>query len=141
MTLTQAMRRGAKMAPQIYGSFSDGYGGCALELTALGADLYSKAYMIAAALDGCPVLPNGLLFMYPVLQKDVDSPCKCPFKATLWHAIMHMNDRHRWSAERIAGWLEAHIETPTYSGKEIGDYMQQTDEASEPLDTSGVPRV
>jgi hypothetical protein len=36
-----------------------------------------------------------------------------------------MNDRHFWSAERIAGWVESHLETPIYSMLEIQEFMGQ----------------
>lgn len=36
-----------------------------------------------------------------------DAPCQCPIGAiSLMDAIMHLNDHHEWSRERIADWLD-----------------------------------
>jgi len=123
MKLSEAMRRGSKMAKQNFGSWTDGDGGCALMLTSLGAGTISKEKLALEIRHGYVPVPGELLKQFPILLKDTDSPCACNFRASAWHVVMHVNDVHRYTAERIAGWVESHLETPTYSMLQMQGYM------------------
>lgn len=123
MKLSEAMRRGSKLSKQAFGRWGDGDGGCALMLTAIGCGNVTPQKIAFEIQHGYAPIPSDLLKQFPVLPKDTDSPCTCNFKSTVWHTIMHLNDFHRYKAERIAGWIESHLESPTYSMLQMQGFM------------------
>lgn len=131
MKLSQAMRRGSKMAKQTFGTWSRGDGGCALMLSAIGAEMTTLDQVAFDIARGMIFLPTGLMDKYPFLPKPVEAPCTCSKDTwATWNAIIHLNDVHRWPAERIAGWIEAHIEVPTYSMLDMQQYMVDVEEVA-----------
>lgn len=43
----------------------------------------------------------------PGVMESVRMPCHCrEFKVALFTAIIHLNDKHRWSRDRVADWIE-----------------------------------
>lgn len=114
MRLSEAMRKGAKMGRQVHSKWSDDTGGgCALTLTAYGVGINAPGVFAAMA----------LMEIFPQLR-DQTVKCYCGnYEAALWHMIMHLNDVHLWTADRIAGWIEATIEVPTYSMLQIQEFM------------------
>lgn len=42
----------------------------------------------------------------PGVQAVVSYPCYCDIEATVYRVIMHLNDREKWSREKIADWLD-----------------------------------
>lgn len=95
MRISDAIRRGAALGPQIFGKLRDGRGGsCAVGAMMLGN--------------------NGALLMG---RPELDPAARCPACAiekhgTLGSAIIHLNDFHKWTREAIADWIEATVEAP-----------------------------
>lgn len=43
----------------------------------------------------------------PGMKRDVNHPCSCGYApAPLWNVVIHLNDNHAWSREKIADWLD-----------------------------------
>lgn len=104
MKLSEAIRDGAKMCPQAFGTTEDGSGG----RCALGAAMLSM---------GC--LIHKLESHFPDLRTTVKNPCECVQAGarlvglediyndnSLAVVIAHLNDQHKWSREAIAEWVE-----------------------------------
>lgn len=117
MRLSDAIRLGAMWSPQGYLELAAKDGGtCALGAAALamGVDPAAHEAMRYAVLE----------VRWPVL----DDPARCPACSRLKSAwrrfrqeevyvedvIIHLNDDHKWSRERIAQWVEA-IERVKYA--------------------------
>jgi hypothetical protein len=112
MKLSEAIRRGAKMRPQNFGSFYDSNGTgttCALGAAGegfgiLGACLKNEFGILRPIGDRV-----GAMF-YDATHP---SPCGCiPIGWMLHNQIAHLNDVHKWSREAIAEWVEV-IENKT----------------------------
>lgn len=121
MKLSEAMRRGSKCGKQAFGRWygQDGKG-CALMLTAIGMGMIKNVTMETV------FIPMGLMVAFPELQNPTVATCGCSIadhQVLLWYHIQHLNDIHEWSSERIAGWIEANVEVPTYSMLEIQEFM------------------
>lgn len=117
MKLSEAMRRGSKMTHQTIGRWTDDNGGgCALVATMLGCGIITRPHNA--------FFFTGTLFAtFPELFVMRNCPaCDIPPYET-GKLIMHLNDVHSWTTERIAGFIESHIETPTYSMLQIQEYM------------------
>jgi hypothetical protein len=118
MRLSEAIRRGSKIGPQIRGEFGDGRGGTC----ALGAALMVIAgyvpHELSTTFSNCIILERA----FPNLRNRYHCPC-CKKFAPLQNIIAHLNDTALWTRERIAGWIEAHIEVPTYSMLQIQEFM------------------
>lgn len=132
MKLSEAMRKGSKMTHQTFGEWTDGPGGCALMLAALGAGIKSKDSLVLGVSHGAVTVPGELMRLYPFMMERTEKPCPCQQKlgSSVWETILHLNDIHEWKAERIAGWIETHLETPVYSALDIQHYMEHAGEAS-----------
>lgn len=118
MKLSEAMRRGARMGPQAFGRWqTTGGGGCALVSTMNGCGIKVEADM--------PAIWSmaHLIKMFPELTRIVKCSACIDSVYPLDLAIIHMNDYHHWSRERIAGWIEAHVEVPTYSMLQMQGFM------------------
>jgi hypothetical protein len=92
MKLSEAIRLGAMMKPQAF--IVGGDGTCALQaaLDAIGMDTSRPSERTDA------IWPQALSRM---------SACpECKARATVAYIIpIHLNDRHRWTRERIADWV------------------------------------
>jgi len=120
MKLSEAMRKGSKVMRQKFGDWTDGNGGgCALTMTTVGAGLVPQNADTMRQL----YATHGLMNIFTVLQEKGVVPCGCGHSIANFHAIIHLNDRHHWSAERIAGWIESHLEVPIYSMLEIQEFI------------------
>lgn len=107
MELSEAIKAGAKLAPQAFGvlkvaRYRKGREP-KLATCALGA---AKMALHATSL-------GAVQQRYPLLGLQVEEvPCGCRMKArdTVAEAIMHLNDRHKWRRETIAAWVK-HLES------------------------------
>lgn len=118
MRLSQAMRRGSRKTYQVFGKYNDGSGGtCAMAAAMLGSGLISNSNMTIAA-----HTEFNDMFAQTLAQKATCPCCRMPMFAQ--DAIVHLNDAHQWTRERIAGWLESHVEVPTYSLLEMQEFME-----------------
>lgn len=105
MRLWQAMLAGAKLGHQVFGTWSDGSGGTC----AMGAVMLGCGYVISGH-DWYEAF-QGVRERFPELALHADCPvdehCTAHGKVspTLMEVIMHLNDRHHWSRQRIAEWL------------------------------------
>ena len=102
MYFSEAMRIGAAMKPQTFGSYSDGHGTCAI-----GA--MWDAFNTQAQLKRQELYNNAFVFA----EKELTSKEPCPacgifreFPTQPNNLIPHLNDYHKWSREAIADWLE-----------------------------------
>lgn len=129
MKISEAMRRGAKMGPQVFEVYGDGDGGTC----ALGAVLLGGGIAISENLYSCMLHNDFKELMVKVFPKLVEThSCPVPTcrgvnpiygRPYLSNTIIHLNEEHKWTRERIAGWIEAHVEVPTYSMLDIQHYM------------------
>ena len=104
MKLSEAMRLGAMMKPQIYDDMYDGIGTCAV---AAAADAIGK---LSEILCGSAVLTDWWPEL-ETLHKHVCCPeCLASFQS-LDSLIVHLNDTHKLTRETIADWL-ATVEEP-----------------------------
>jgi hypothetical protein len=89
--LSQAIRFGAMLRPQTFGSFLDERGSCAMgaALEAVGRTQFNIPKEWHWTFDRSWTSPVGL-------RRDL-----------VWHMIQYLNDELRWSRERIADWVEA----------------------------------
>lgn len=116
MKLSEAMRKGSKMARQSFGRWGGNGDGCALSLAALGAGLITP-YELGST-------PFVAYKYFGSVHVVVEPPCGCALgEGHAWSVIQHVNDAHLWPAERIAGWIEAQLETPTYSMLDMQQFM------------------
>lgn len=127
MKISEAMRKGAKMGPQLFNKNNDGYGGsCAMGAVQLGIAPgileCSDAWEPLKGLRSCPFdncsapFTNGTDYF--------GSPHVMAWSPrNVGQVIVHLNNDHRWTRERIAGWIEANVEVPTYSMLEMQEFM------------------
>ncbi len=99
LKLSEAMRLGAMLKPQGFSGFRHNGRTCAL-----GA--------VADSIGGVSL--DGVVSYYSHLTVQ---PATCPAcvssaysPKSLVGAIIHLNDTHRWTRERIADWIEAEFE-------------------------------
>jgi len=97
MKLSEAIRAGAALAPQVKGVFSLDGGTCAL----------GAAYQ---AIHGePPLLKMTVPDLTRYLGVDMFQRVDCPvshYSKHLFDAVIDLNDDFNWSRERIADWLE-----------------------------------
>ncbi len=97
LRLSEAMRLGAMLAPQGFGTFRNRIGATC----ALGA--------VAEAIGGI----EHLRLVYPILDRRAEYPVadKAFYGgSSLFDTIVQLNDVHCWTRERIADWIEAEFE-------------------------------
>src|SRR6266702_918790 len=97
MKLSEAMRLGAMLKPQGFGLFD------------VIRDELACALVAARLAIG---LDKALLSEFPVLYEPVDKcpSCSLEYQFGLSQMVVHLNDDHRWTRERIADWIEANFE-------------------------------
>lgn len=100
MTLSEAIRLGALLKPQRVLDFESDDASCAL-----------RAAADAVGLTGYPIPYTELWRKFDVLHKWAACPVDGCWSvvyvdAPIAHVIMHLNDQHEWTRERIADWVE-----------------------------------
>jgi hypothetical protein len=99
MTLSEAIRLGSMLGPQIRGRYyGPNHSSCAIgaALLAIGKDAetspapYFPQLHIVAVCPSCNLLPKR----FPNSH------------FSLWAIIAHLNDAHRWTRQQIADWVE-----------------------------------
>ena len=124
--LADAIRLGSRLRPQTFGRLRDVEGSCAL-----GAAL--------EAVSGTVVLGDGetMCAELPELSADAGECPVCLYKADprsvsqtlpLSEIIMHLNDRHHWTRERIADLVEDFL---------FNRACNETGRSTEPLERDG----
>lgn len=94
ISLSEAIRIGSRISPQVSGTFDDGQGGtCALGAAGWAAGLSGSGINMARLSKVWPII--DMLVIHPVLNQP------CPLRAT----VMNLNDQHHWSRDEIAGWV------------------------------------
>lgn len=119
MLLSEAIRRGSKMCREAHGHWSQDGDGCALVAAMLGAGIITDPTHFG--------LGRGVLLeKFRILGGWETLECCASLgkmECSLENKIMHLTDVHGWSRERIAGWIEANHEVPTYSMLQMQEYM------------------
>lgn len=126
MKLSQAMRAGCRKSTRAWAKYFDDNGGtCAIGAALLGIGINKVSFDVAAGEGIGPIEILAKAFPYSLVFKccPVDR-CEISGAAILVALIVHLNDYHHWSRERIAGWIESHVEVPTYSLLEMREYME-----------------
>lgn len=99
-SLADCMRAGAKIRPQCHGEFYKGTPDGTVHSCAVGAAIEGKL----GKLD----LPYGLYGLFPEFKNEAKCPvsgCRPPIRF-VYGAIIHLNDKHNWTREQIADWLD-----------------------------------
>lgn len=98
--LAGAILDGAKRRPrQLFGAYFEGTG----QSDALGA-AYEGVYRLPV--DATGIRPKGIYKIFECLDDSVRRcPAECPKRLLLDSLLIHLNDDHQWSRERIAVWL------------------------------------
>ncbi len=123
MKLSEAIRLGAMIRPQVFGAFMKNGGSCAIgaALEAVGHNVEDFSPCYSEAAEAFPLLTRWA---------DYDCPaCVVQFAPGLWRrfdtVISHLNDQHKWTREQIADFV-ASIE------------RSESPEADDAVDPSGV---
>ncbi|HYE58159.1 MAG TPA: hypothetical protein VD948_06620 [Rhodothermales bacterium] len=110
MTLSEAIKAGAKKRPQafgaLYGTSEDGrFGTCAI-----GAAMEAIGRLKIRRVGREYVLTMEPDVAVPALlsTEDPESPCECEGATfeNVARLIEHLNDHHRWRRETIAHWVK-----------------------------------
>lgn len=106
MKLSEAMRIGSKMHPQIQGNYFECDDTNTVTGTcAMGASGFGRGIEIDCDDDYLDYLDKLFDLELPDdIQLPIDPP---PYGRTLGKVIEHMNDTHLWTREAIADWLES----------------------------------
>jgi hypothetical protein len=106
--LSDAIRLGAMIRPQAHGRFFRDGNSCALgaALEASGLAVYDEEY----SMDEQAPLSDRLIVDHAALIHEC--PAGCSEFSHLPHridaVIVHLNDRHEWTREQIADWVETY---------------------------------
>ena len=115
MKLSEAMRTGAKFGPQLYGRLTRGDGGsCAMGAAYMGrhgSSACGDIFVLTRYSDFNVITSMSIETMPCGCSGSVDinsDPALGPVMvaSTLWYAIVHLNNFHKWSREAIAEWVE-----------------------------------
>ncbi len=111
MKLSEAIRLGAMMKPQAFGTWFDGEGTCAT-----GAALDAMGFLGNPEAFPSREIEEVLIAPYlasPQFKRhsaelggNRKRPCRCNGKDGVGPIMVHLNNRHRWTRERIADWVE-----------------------------------
>lgn len=107
-SFSEAIREGAKLRPQIFNVFATKNGTCAL-----GAGAEAITGERCYATDVCEILEATYGYM-TVWRDCVHCPLSDGTFLYLRDAVIHLNDEHHWTRERIADWLETEEEKLGY---------------------------
>lgn len=72
------------------------------EISASGIKIYNQWYDEIDETGG----RYGMMDVLPGLTEEKDCPTKCGRRSSLYQLIQHLNDKHEWTREKIADWLE-----------------------------------
>lgn len=127
MKLSEAMRRGSKMCKHAVGRWAGNDGsGCAIATLMMGAGIIKKT-------EHSVIFMSDTFEQFPMLLRPVACPvCTIHGARSLYEIIMHLNDDHKFTRERISGWIEAHMEVPVYSMLEMQQFMEDSEKAEVP---------
>lgn len=125
MKFSEAIREGARLSRQAFGSLYDRGGACAIGAACDWFE-YTHGKSISCGVD--------YLNEFPVANIVVRSfPCGCSptrYRQHVDGVAAHLNDDHKWSREAIAEWvetiekkLETEQATPTAGGEANGESM------------------
>jgi hypothetical protein len=97
--LSEAIRLGAMMRPQAFGTVFDGIGTCAMGAAcdAVGANYYNMRDSDELGMNHDDCVPC------PACGK---RPQEFVYASTIAGNIAHLNDHHFWTREAIADWVE-----------------------------------
>jgi len=141
MKLSHAIRLGATLKPQGFGTLESAYQTCAIgaAIDALGgyrrataADIWRLGMSSSDGRVSLPLRVGDPFFEIPeewlgVLGKKLTCPQCSQVEGILEYLIPHMNDEHRWTREQIADWVEE-IEpqeqgTPTPEEEHVEEFV------------------
>lgn len=112
MKLSEAIRLGAMMGPQVRGTFSKGNATCALGAAALaGGCRFELPREGAFPTRGNRPATMSVIFPYEWMVIKQEHVCPEPHRVRfrkpmlVSRLIPHLNDYHGWSRERIADWV------------------------------------
>lgn len=126
MKLSEAIRLGSMMKPQGFGNIFDGISTCAI-----GAALDANGKLDEWKERRCSPASFGTwgerwcnvyewwcnVYTSLGISMHHKSWAVCPVcgETNLLTSIIatHLNDKHKWTREQIADWIETHVETPT----------------------------
>src|SRR5580765_2975940 len=91
MKLSEAIRLGSMLKPQAFGHFDTGRGTCALGAAREAAGGMSFPISTASPAT-CPACQQVMVTSEKVWATAA--------------TVVHLNDKHRWTRERIADWVE-----------------------------------
>jgi hypothetical protein len=98
--LAEMILAGTKRRPtQLFGGYFEGRD---------ASDAFGAAYegMYRLPADATGIRPKGLYRFFECLDDSVRKcPADCPKRLLLDSLLIHLNDDHHWSRERIADWL------------------------------------
>jgi hypothetical protein len=108
MKLSEAMRRGSMMGPQIaWKLFGPDDSSCAMGAAFKGVGISSKGTVFDLIGIGYQIFP--ILQVHPAPPVPLH-PCPvdwCTAKTdTMWSIIVDLNNNHGWTREQIADWVE-----------------------------------
>lgn len=107
MKIWEAMLKGSKMKPQIFGKTYDGVGTCAMGAAydGIGEPLDDRRKGIVSLFPQVMGIQNGIC---PVCQLTKDDRMEQKIN---WGLIPHLNDDHKWSRECIAYYIRDTFES------------------------------
>ncbi len=103
MDLSEAMLLGAMLSKQCFGRLTYSKRGPDGEVSVIRACALGSALHAAGA-----VSRRNPARYFQVLNHVVHGPCECPnyyYGYTVESAVIHLNDTHKWTRERIAAWV------------------------------------
>jgi hypothetical protein len=104
MRISEAMRKGAALGPQLFNRLMDDEGGsCA----------YGAVIKVSTALTDIlgGMAPEAVCPVGPCAHFTADGLHRAQQPVGLLRVVVHLNNDHRWTREKIADWIEA-----TYEG-------------------------
>jgi len=121
MRLSEAVRLGSMLGPQLIGELVNGKGGSCVLGAALLATLGYERWSAAPYWD-------LMISRYPQLLHQVQHPKLGHTHQTLQSIAVELNNNYHWTREQIAAWIAQTVETP--QPKEGGDDNEQRDTSS-----------
>ena len=106
LKLSEAIRLGSMLHPQGFGKWWDGKGTCAIGAAARAIGIrveLGEHFRTRRHIDVWPWAWDEIIKSCPVCSRG-------PVHTA--HIIVHLNDQHRWTRERIAEWVATIEPTP-----------------------------
>jgi hypothetical protein len=108
MKLSEAIRLGALLRHQAFGSYFSNEGSCALGAAAeaIGCTVRLKEHAVALTLrSSFPLYDSPVAIICP--------DCQNSYESCVSEIVAHFNDEHYWTRERIADWVETREQLET----------------------------